>query len=174
MQQHHALRIEGAVKGEEAFVPAEESRIRRSRHPAPRTGGSGVPFGSAELDQRRVPLLRAQQGKGGGLVDDGHGPVLQVHRCGGDLPGGAGGEGTPGGGGGLAQRLTSQQVSVQVGHVLGSGDDVDVVAHRHHPRHPGIGHLSSQRPIRPDPRMHIRRQLTSIHSLAFTGLGAAP
>ena len=51
--------------------------------------------------------------------------------------------------------LPGEQVGVQVGDVLGGGDDVDVVPHRHHAGHPGVGDLGGQRPVRPDPRMHI-------------------
>ena len=56
------LGVERAVEGEQGLIAAEEPRIRRPRHPAPRARSSAVCVGGGELDQRRVALLRAPAG----------------------------------------------------------------------------------------------------------------
>ena len=158
VQQHHRLgrRTPGPA-------PAASHPGRRTPHPAaaaarPPPHRRRARCGGVQPDHRRRALRRAQQHQRRGLIDDRDGPVLQLDRGRADLPDRVGGQRPAGRGRGLAQRPPGQQVRVQVRHELGRGHDVHVVPHRHHARHARVGDLGGQRPVRPDPRVHIPRQ----------------
>ena len=56
------------------------------------------------------------------------------------------------------EAAAGEQGGVEVGDELGRGDDVDVVAHRHHTGHARVGDLRGERPVGPDPVVHARRR----------------
>ena len=114
-----------------------------------------------DVERRGLPLLREELNRRG-LIHDGHGPVLQRDRIVGDGAQGLCGQLLAAQRHGLAQRLTLRQRRVQIGHELGGGDDVDVIAHRYHAAHARVHHFLGEGAEGADLRMGVGPH-TGIH-----------
>ncbi len=144
--------VEGPVEAEQGLVAPEEPDVGGVGDPARDGLGAGV-------EGRPLGLPGGEQAKGGGLVGDGHHPVLEGAGVVGDGALGVLGQAPAPPGDGLAQLVALQQRAVEVLDEGGGGDHVDAVAHGHHPPDPGVDHLLGQRPVGPDPGVQVGGRL---------------
>ncbi len=139
--------IEGAVEGVEGLVAAVEAHIRpRRQFPVERSGPAAA-VGLQRDGERGGVRRRRPEAERRPLPHHRHRPVLERPGLIGHLPQRLVGEVGPGRRHRLAQGPAAGQRRVQPGDELRRGDDIDGVAHRHHPGGAGIHHRLGERAV---------------------------